>query len=103
MVSQEVILRRLLTFNKTTTAFYNIKHNEYENFQQSKSNAGFAIPYFRIIMRDNGPAYTNLIITAFNNDTIGPRDLSDFLGGIKLDHIPKIEKALLSSEGGVEI
>ncbi len=102
MASQEVILRRLLTFNKITAAFYGIKHNEYESFQQSKadeskSDAGFAIPYFRIIMRDNGPTYTNLIITAFNNDTIGPRDLSDFLGGIKLDHIPKIEKALLSS------
>lgn len=103
MVSQEVVLRRLLTFSKTTRQFYNQKHEEYEEiYQRERAESGGRVPYYRLILRDNGPAFTSLVLSAYQNEAISSRDLSNFLGGIKLDHVEKIEHALMSGEGGVE-
>lgn len=104
MVSQEVILRRLLTFKKTTFDYYNKKRIEYEEiYQRERAEGGGPIPYFRLILRDNGPTFTSLVLSAYYNEAISSRDLSNFLGGIKLDHVGRIEKALVGGEGSVEV
>jgi len=104
MVSREVILRRLLTFGKTTRTFYNQKRVEYEEiYQRERAEGGGPIPYYRLILRDNGPAFTTLVLSAYYNQAISLRDLSNFLGGIKLDHVGRIEQALAGSEGSVEV
>ncbi|KKM11267.1 hypothetical protein SY88_09350 [Clostridiales bacterium PH28_bin88] len=103
MVSQEVILRRLLTFGKTTRSFYNLKREEYEEiYQRGRAERSGPVPYFRVVLRDNGPAFTSLVLSAYHNEVISSRDLSNFLGGIKLDHVGRIEHALIGGEGGVE-
>jgi len=104
MVSQEVILRRLLTFGRTTRLFYNQKREEYEEiYRREKAEGGGPVPHFRLILRDNGPAFTSLVLSAYHNEAISSRDLSNFLGGIKLDHVERIERALFGGEGSVEV
>ncbi len=104
MVSQEVILRRLLTFGKTTRFFYNQKREEYEEiYRRERAEGGGPVPQYRLILRDNGPAFTSLVLSAYHNEVISSRDMSNFLGGIKLDHIGRIERALFGGEGGVEV
>lgn len=103
MVSQEVILRRLLTLGRTTRTFYQQKREEYEEIYRERAQGGGPIPYYRLILRDNGPTFTGLVLSAYHNEAISSRDLSNFLGGIKLDHVGRIEHALMGGEGGVEV
>lgn len=104
MVSQEVILRRLLTFGRTTRLFYNQKREEYEEiYRREKAEGGGPVPHYRLVLRDNGPAFTSLVLSAYYNEAISSRDLSNFLGGIKLNHVGRIERALFGGEGGVEV
>lgn len=104
MVSQEVILRRLLSLRRTTKAFYQHKREEYEEiYERERSRRSGAVPYYRLVLRDNGPAFTSLVLSAYHNEAISSRDLSNFLGGIKLNHVTKIEHAIIGGEGGVDI
>ncbi|RQD73636.1 MAG: ImmA/IrrE family metallo-endopeptidase [Candidatus Syntrophonatronum acetioxidans] len=105
MVSKEVILRRLLILDKTSKAEYLRKRNEFiEAYKQQKAGKTGYVPYFRKVLRHNGTAYTNLVLSAYYNEIISSRDLSNFLGGIKLEHIPAIEEALIRNvERGEEI
>lgn len=100
MVSREVILRRLLVLGKTTKAEYRKRHKEFMKLYAQDSERGF-VPYYRKVLRNNGTTYTNFVLSAYYNEIISSRDLSNFLGGIKLTHIPKIEQALFgNAEGG---
>jgi Zn-dependent peptidase ImmA (M78 family) len=101
MVSQEVLLRRLLTLGRTTGAFYRWKRRDWQEGLEEERPPGF-IAYHRRVLRDNGRAYTRLVLSAFYNDLISSRDLSTFLGGINLRHLGSIEQALASHEGGQE-
>ena len=103
MVSQEVILRRLLTLGRTTNVFYRRNRQEWQEalLVDREKPTGF-VPYYRRVLRDNGRAYTRLVLSAFYNDVISSRDLSSFLGGVGLQHIGSIEQALTSREGGQE-
>jgi Zn-dependent peptidase ImmA (M78 family)/DNA-binding XRE family transcriptional regulator len=98
MVSKEVILRRLLILGKTSQAEYRRKRNEFtEAYKHQRTGKTGYMPYFRKVLRDNGTAYTNLVLSAYYNEAISSRDLSNFLGGIKLKHVPSIEQALFGS------
>jgi Zn-dependent peptidase ImmA (M78 family)/DNA-binding XRE family transcriptional regulator len=88
-VSSEVILRRLLILGKTTTDFYKRKRSEYLKIEK-KRTSGFA-PFHRLVVRDNGPYYTKLVISAYQQEMITASDLSDYLG-TKLKHLNDIEK-----------
>jgi Zn-dependent peptidase ImmA (M78 family)/DNA-binding XRE family transcriptional regulator len=88
-VSSEVILRRLLILGKTTTDFYKRKRSEYLKIEK-KRTSGYA-PFHRLVVRDNGPYYTKLVISAYQQEMITASDLSDYLG-TKLKHLNDIEK-----------
>ena len=88
-VSAEVILRRLLIFGKTTANFYKQKHSEYLKIEEKKKS-GFA-PFHRLVVRDNGPFYTKLILNAYRQEIITASNLSDYLG-TKLKHLYDIER-----------
>lgn len=97
MVSREVILRRLLALNRTTLSFYQKKREEYlEELEELRHNGSVEvrIPYYQRVLKTNGVAYTNLVLTAYRNDAITSRDLSNFLGGVNLKHIKKLETEL---------
>ncbi len=94
-VSAEVLLRRLLTLGRTTEAFYQAKREEYlRAYEEAAAEGGGFLAYFRRVLRDNGTALTQLILDAYRADLVTPTEVSRFLGGVKLTHVPAIEKAL---------
>jgi len=97
-VSQEVILRRLLTLNRTNIDFYRRKRSEYiekyEKIVPKKQKGG--PEYYILAIRNNGLSYTRLILNAYNQSMITSSELSDYLG-INLKHLNKIEQAVMSS------
>jgi len=97
-VSQEVILRRLLTLNKTNIDFYRRKRSEYiEKYEKTVSKKQEGGPeYYILAIRNNGLSYTKLILNAYNQSMITSSELSDYLG-VNLKHINKIEQAIISS------
>jgi len=99
-VSQEVILRRLLISGKASEEFYSSKRDELlKMFQQRSTKKKGGPPQFRLILRDNGRYYTSLVLSSYHRDLITSRDLSNFLGGIKLSNIPPIEEILVNERG----
>lgn len=94
MVSAEVILRRLLILGKTTEQEYRKKRDEYMEAYLKRSKEGGFIHYYKRVLRNNGRAYTSLVLSSYYNNEISYRDLSNFLGGVKLTHIPAIEQEL---------
>jgi len=100
-VSQEVILRRLLTLNRTNIDFYRKKCSEYtERYEQvmleKQTDEPYIPTYYRLIIRNNGLSYTRLVLNAYNQSMITSNELSDYLG-INLKHLNKIEQAVMSS------
>ncbi|ADG06913.1 XRE family transcriptional regulator [Kyrpidia tusciae] len=99
-VSQEVMLLRLLLFGLADQEFYQEKRLEYRRIYaqhlQESSKEGYE-PYYRRVLRANGRAYTGIVLDAFYQKIIGPIELSNYLGGIKFDHMNSIEKALLGT------
>lgn len=91
-VSQEVVLRRLLTFDKISQSFYERKQRQLlEAYQREaeSSEGGFA-PYHRVKIRDLGRSFIGLVLDAYHVEAINSSDVSDYLG-VRLKHLPKIE------------
>jgi len=99
-VSQEVILRRLLIFKRTTNSFYKSKREEFQKIVPKKSKSKGGPSYHLIILNKNGRYYTNLVISAYHNNVISAHDVSNFLGGVKLEHVNKIENSSTSVDMG---
>lgn len=96
-VSKEVILRRFLILGRTTKDFYEKKRKEfleqYEQYRNRKKSSG-GPAYFRLVMRNNGLAYTKLVLEAYYQDYITMSEVSDYLG-MKLKHFKKIEDEVM--------
>ncbi len=98
-VSREVVLRRLLILERTTEAFYQRKRAEYLDEYEARAAAaeeeearGFA-PFYRIVVRNNGRRYTQLVLEALKREQITPADVSDYLG-VRLKHLENIAGAI---------
>lgn len=94
-VSNEVVLRRLLTLSRTTEEFYRFKRDEYLKAYDAaaEEQSGF-LQHFRRVLRDNGALFTSLVLSAYRADLVTPTEVSRLLGGIKLQHLSTIENAL---------
>lgn len=94
-VSNEVIVRRLLVVGKTTEAFYNQKRDEYRAaYAAAAEEGGGFLQYFRRILRDNGRFFTGLVLGAYQADLVTPTEVSRLLGGVKFQHVARIQEAL---------
>jgi Zn-dependent peptidase ImmA (M78 family)/DNA-binding XRE family transcriptional regulator len=95
-VSQEVILRRLLTLGRVSVDFYRKKrdelHKAYE--REREQEEGFA-PHHQVVVRDLGKQYIRIVLGAYHQEAITSSDVSDYLG-TRLKHLPKIERAVFS-------
>jgi Zn-dependent peptidase ImmA (M78 family) len=98
-VSREVVLRRLLILERTTEAFYQRKRAEYLDEYNARAAAeaeeetgGFA-PFFRLVVRNNGRRYTQLVLEALKREQITAADVSDYLG-VRLKHLENIAGAI---------
>lgn len=87
------ILRTLLENKLTTQAYYNDRHLAWNKpqFGRSKKPEGRNIP--KEAIKEKGRNYISLAFTAFDQNRIDLKDLSDFLG-IKLSYIPKTRQLL---------
>lgn len=94
-VSQEAVVRRLVSLGAISWDAYMDKRAEYqESYARRRSEEeGFA-PYHRVRVRDLGRYYTRLVLDAYHGDRINVSDVSDYLG-IRLKHLPKIEREAL--------
>ncbi len=98
-VSEEVILRRLLTLGKITNSFYNEKREEYlEIYKRNSSRNTNDRDYKQNIpiqtITGLGIPFISYAIENFNADKITLNDLSNVLGGIKIKHIRAIGQKL---------
>lgn len=94
-VSQEAMLRRLLTLGRTTPEFYQAKREEFLKVYkliEEKEHGGFAPPD-RMAVATAGPAYVRLVLSSYYQEQITASDLCDFLG-VRLKHLSKIEAAV---------
>lgn len=96
-VSQEAVVRRLLSLGAGTWDFYMRKREEYREAyaRQRAEEEGFA-PFHRVRVRDLGKAYVRLVLDAYHGDQITVSDVSDYLG-VRLKHLPNIEREALAS------
>ena len=82
------ILRSLLEKNLTTKAFYDDRHQAWNkpSFGRMKKPEGRNIA--KETIKEKGKTYISLAFSAFDQNRIDIKDLSDFLG-VKLSYIPK--------------
>lgn len=89
-VSREVILRRLLSFNRTTLRFYKEKRLQFlEEYEARRKTGGFAPPSTMTIAVAGKP-YIRLVLQNYHQEKISLNAVSDYLG-VRVKHLPKIE------------
>ncbi len=92
-VSREVILLRLLALQLASASYVAEKFQQYKKqyakLKQSQENLGF-VPFYRLVVRDNGKRYIRLTLEALKQQQITHADISEYLG-IKLKHLDIIE------------
>ncbi len=93
-VSREVILRRLLILEKTTSDFYREKRQEWMSQRRlQKKSTRFGQPGHKRVLQVQGATFTNLVLTAFEKDAITAGDVSELLG-MRLKHLPALRNLL---------
>jgi len=87
------ILRSLLENGLTTTEYYKDRHRAWNkpSFGRAKNPEGRNIA--KETIKEKGRTYISLAFTAFDQNRIDLKDLSDFLG-VKLSYIPKTRQLL---------
>lgn len=96
-VSREVIIGRLMNLGKIGIDFYNDKllqyTREYEQYERNRNNNkdGF-LPPSTDIGSQVGKLYARTVMNAFNQEVITPREASQLLSGLRIQHFDKIER-----------
>jgi Zn-dependent peptidase ImmA (M78 family) len=92
-VSREVIARRLTELGFIDRTLYRAKREQFgREFEASRPDGAREghPPYARVVVRDNGRAFTRLVLSAYASEQIAAREVSSLLN-VKLNHLPKIE------------
>jgi Zn-dependent peptidase ImmA (M78 family)/DNA-binding XRE family transcriptional regulator len=98
-VSRETLVRRLLTFERTTTDFYRAKrdqyNDEYEAARKRKKEIAFGSEMKRNMPQETisnlGRPLVRMLLTNYYQDRITLSEISGYLG-LKVKHIPKLEQ-----------
>lgn len=96
--SPEVVLRRMLILRKTTRDFYARKRRQFlqqRKQEEQKRDLPIVFPYHRRIVRNLGNFYIKLGLNAYYSEKLTTSELSEYLGGINLKHLPKIEQEVI--------
>jgi Zn-dependent peptidase ImmA (M78 family) len=92
-VSREVIARRLAEMGAISREVYEEKRNQYMREWQERAETQpgeFKIPYTRLVARDNGLAFTRMVLSAYSENLITGRDVSHLLR-MKLKHLSRLQ------------
>lgn len=88
-VSKEVVLRRLLIFDRTAKDFYKRKHEEWRKTKYPRKGGRRDRP--RECIQKNGTPFVSLVLDSHREEKITYSDVADYLS-IRLKHLPKIEQ-----------
>jgi hypothetical protein len=102
-VSEETVLRRLLTLGRTTQRFYARKRAEYlaryERLEEQEREAVDQDEFRRNrpqeVVSDFGRFFTRLVLANYAQDRISLTDASKFLG-VKAPMVGRVEQLLLA-------
>ena len=93
-VSREALLLRLVSLGKADQTFYEMKRKQFEaeyrqrtEAQQQESGGG---DYYRLKVRDLGRRFITDVLTAYGNEDISSRDVTQYLG-VQLGQLPRLE------------
>lgn len=94
-VSQEVLVRRLLTLSLTTKAFYERKRRQYlDELERRPKRKGFVTPAVDAVSALGKP-YVRLVLDAFRSLRLTANDVADYLG-VRLKHLDAVGSAIES-------
>ncbi|MFC3229371.1 XRE family transcriptional regulator [Marinibaculum pumilum] len=96
-VSREVVLRRLLRFERTTPGFYRQTRQRFlqEYVRARESSTGFAPPSTLAVARLGKP-FARLVLRSYRSERISLNAVSDYLG-VRVKHLPKIEELVAAA------
>jgi Zn-dependent peptidase ImmA (M78 family)/DNA-binding XRE family transcriptional regulator len=99
-VSEEVILRRLLSTRRITERFYQARRTALiaraaKLAEKPKSKA--IVPPFRKVIAQLGRSYIRTVLGAYYQERITLSAVSDYLG-VKIRHLPQIEAHVFAEE-----
>lgn len=99
-VSREVVLRRLLTLNQTSAAFYESRRPafqmEYEELNSKKSTGAPPPPVVKVSQL--GRAYAQLIFQGYYERRLTLRDVSNYFN-MQVKSVPALERAAFGIAG----
>ena len=92
-VSQEVVLRRLLTLGRISQSFYQQRRQELVDAyrREAERTQGGFVPHHVLKTRDLGRAFIRLVLEAYHTEAINSSDVAEMLG-VKLKHLSTIEQ-----------
>jgi Zn-dependent peptidase ImmA (M78 family) len=103
--SREAVIRRLVTLQRATMAFYLEKRAEYqavyaaqrdeERLRRQRSGSKEGPPPYRMAIRDRGKPYVRLVLDAYQRDLITTSSLSSLLS-LKVKHLAALEQEVRS-------
>ena len=91
-VSREVILRRLLTFDRVTKPFYDRKRAALVAQYRKKKVTG-PISQATLAISRGGHFFTNLVFNSYQQRRITGSDIADYLD-LRLKHLPRLQLEL---------
>jgi Zn-dependent peptidase ImmA (M78 family) len=92
-ISNEAMLLRLLSLNKTTQQFYEYKKKEWnKKYKNNQHKSGGGSPVLNQV-KYNGKMYSKLLLSAYENNVINPSDFSRCMG-LKLKHFNELDNYL---------
>ncbi|MCP1854505.1 MULTISPECIES: ImmA/IrrE family metallo-endopeptidase [unclassified Bradyrhizobium] len=101
-VSQEVVLRRLLTLGRTTQAFYDSKRvdfqKRYAQLDEQKEPSEGGPKYHYVVLSQLGRTFTQLIFQGYHDRYFTLRDVAGLLN-MKVTTVPVMEKAAFGMAG----
>ena len=62
-----------------------------EALKRERSRSSGFLRFYKRVLRDNGRAYSRLVLDAYRTEQISSLDASRLFGGVKLKHIHNIE------------
>lgn len=100
-VSREAVVRRLLTFDRTSESFYRRKRSQYaaeEKARRAKEQAKLQEQEYRPnpprdAVSNYGKPFIRLVLNNYYQDRITLSDVSSYLG-LRVRHVPKIEQTV---------
>lgn len=95
-VSEEVILRRLLDLELTTSEVYRAAHERYKQRRAAPRKPGF-VPPDQLAIARHGALYVGMTLDAYHARAISGRDFYDLVG-LNVKYVPQLA-ALLEKRG----